>query len=231
MYGGMIVQKADHSGHRARMKKKLMQHGLDAFEPHEVLEILLYYAIPQRNTNDIAKNLIDRYGSLSSVFDASADSLKDAGLTEHQAIFLKLIPAVTRLYMLDKYNNPDKIIDFDDISTYILNKYIGYEEEENVLLILADTKGKEVYSGMIAHGDFDSADIPVRDIVSLAINHGASMAFIAHNHPSGVALPSSPDVIVTRSLQKALSLVKVTLLDHFIVADGDCVSMAESGMI
>ena len=224
------MQKADHSGHRARMKKKLAAHGLDVFEPHEVLEILLYYAIPQKNTNDIAKRLIDRYGSLSAVLDASAESLKDAGLTEHQALYLKLFPDVSRLYLVDKYQNPQKIIEFDQVSDYILNKFIGYEEKENVFLLLLDKKGKEVYCGMIAHGNFNSANFSIRDVVTLAINYGAVYAFLAHSHPSGLALPSRDDVTATIDVSKALRLVGVTLVDHFIVADHDCVSMAESGL-
>ncbi len=224
------MQKADHSGHRARMKKKLAAHGLDVFEPHEVLEILLYYAIPQKNTNDIAKRLIDSYGSLSAVLDASLDSLKNAGLTEHQALYLKLFPDVSRLYLVDKYQNPQKIIEFDQVSDYILNKFIGYEEKENVFLLLLDKKGKEVYCGMIAHGNFNSANFSIRDVVTLAINYGAVYAFLAHSHPSGLALPSRDDVTATIDVSKALRLVGVTLVDHFIVADHDCVSMAESGL-
>lgn len=225
------MQKADHSGHRARMKKKLLSQGLDIFEPHEVLEILLYYAIPQRNTNEIAKNLIAHFGSLSAVLDASMDSLRKAGLTEHQALYLKLFPSVTRLYLVDKYDNPEKTVNYEYIPDYIRDKFIGFEETENVLLFLMDKKGKEVYSGMIAHGDFDTARISIREIITLAINYGATAAFLAHSHPSGLALPSKEDVMVTRSLKEALKLVNVTLLDHYIVADHECVSLAESGLL
>lgn len=225
------MQKADHSGHRSRMKKKLLDKGLDVFEPHEVLEILLYYAVPQRNTNDIAKNLIDRYGSISAVFEASLDSLKENGLTEHQAILLKLIPDVTRLYMLDKYESPDKVIDFLNISEYIADRFVGYEQQEHVLLVLADKKGREVYSGMIAQGDFDNASVSLRQIISLAINYSASSAILAHNHPSGIARPSREDIISTRSFKEALSLVGVSLIDHYIVSGHDCVSLAECDLL
>nr|WP_316624140.1 JAB domain-containing protein [uncultured Ruminococcus sp.] len=225
------MQKADHSGHRSRMKKKLMQSGFDHMEPHEVLEILLYYAIPQRNTNDIAKNLIDRFGSISAVFDASVDMLKSAGLTEHQALYLTMFPDIARIYLVDKYENQDKIIDYDNITGFIRDRFIGLEEQENVLLILIDKKGKLVYSGIISQGDFNSASISIREIVTLAINYAATSAFIAHSHPSGLALPSKEDVLVTRDLKKALKLVGIHLLDHFIVADHECVSLAESGLI
>ena len=225
------MQKADHSGHRSRMKKKLMQNGFDHMEPHEVLEILLYYAIPQRNTNDIAKNLIDRFGSISAVFDASVDMLKSAGLTEHQALYLTMFPDIARIYLVDKYENQDKIIDYDNITGFIRDRFIGLEEQENVLLILIDKKGKLVYSGISSQGDFNSASISIREIVTLAINYAATSAFIAHSHPSGLALPSKEDVLVTRDLKKALKLVGIHLLDHFIVADHECVSLAESGLI
>ena len=225
------MQKADHSGHRSRMKKKLMQSGFDHMEPHEVLEILLYYAIPQRNTNHIAKNLIDRFGSISAVFDASVDMLKSAGLTEHQALYLTMFPDIARIYLVDKYENQDKIIDYDNITGFIRDRFIGLEEQENVLLILIDKKGKLVYSGIISQGDFNSASISIREIVTLAINYAATSAFIAHSHPSGLALPSKEDVLVTRDLKKALKLVGIHLLDHFIVADHECVSLAESGLI
>ncbi|MBQ3286226.1 MAG: RadC family protein [Ruminococcus sp.] len=225
------MQKADHTGHRSRMKKKLAQQGLDAFEPHEVLEILLYYAIPQRNTNDIAKNLIDRFGSFSAVLDAPIDLLLKAGLTEHQALYLKMFPDVTRLYLLDKYHNPDKVFDSSNVSAYILDRFIGFEETENVFLLLLDKKGKEVYSGMIGKGDFNSANVSVREIVTLALNYGAVYAILAHSHPSGFAMPSKDDILVTKDIKAALKLVKVDLLDHFIVADHDCVSLAESELM
>ena len=225
------MQKADHSGHRSRMKKKLLENGLDVFEPHEVLEILLYYAIPQRNTNDIAKTLIDRFGSLSSVLDASMEALRSAGLSEHQALYLKLIPAVCRRYISDKHDNPDKVFDFSKASEYIIDRFIGFENEENVLLVLIDAKGKVVYSGIIEKGDIGSANISMRNIVSLALNYSAVYALIAHNHPSGLALPSREDILVTRELIKALNLVNVKLMDHFVVADHDCISMAGSEFI
>lgn len=225
------MQKADHTGHRSRMKKKLAQQGMDAFEPHEVLEIMLYYAIPQRNTNDIAKNLIDHFGSFSAVMDAPLDALMKAGLTEHQALYLKMIPDVTRRYLLDKYHNPDKVLDGSDLAGYIIDKFVGYEETEHVFLLLMDKKGKEVYSGMICKGDFNSANISFREIVTLALNYGAVYAVIAHSHPSGYAMPSKEDVLVTKDLKKALKLVKVELLDHFVVADHDSVSLAETGLM
>ena len=225
------MQKADHSGHRARMKKKLIEHGLEVFEPHEVLEILLYYAIPQRNTNDIAKNLLAHFGSLSQVLDASMEALKDAGLTEHQATYLRLFREVSRLYLVDKYDNPKKVLTADGVADYIIDRFIGYEETEHVLLLLMDKKGKEVYCGMIAHGDFNTVNVSFRKILSLALNYGATTAILAHSHPSGFAMPSQEDVYTTFDLMDALGMIGVKLADHFVVADHDCISLAENGML
>lgn len=225
------MDKADHSGHRSRMREKYHKNGLDSFAPHEVLEILLYYAVPHRNTNDIAKRLIDRFGSLSCVLDAPMDMLMDAGLTENQATFLKLIPDVTRYYFCDRYDNPDKVLDVDTIAAYIADRFIGLEEQEHVLLLLTDKKSKELFCGFIAKGDFESAVMSTRTIVSTAMNYRATHAYLAHNHPSGMAVPSDTDIENTRKLKAALALVNVRLMDHYIVADHDCVSMALSNLM
>ena len=100
-----------------------------------------------------------------------------------------------------------------------------------MLLLLTDAKGREVFCGFISEGDFDAANYSIRSIVRLAINYGAFLAFVAHNHPSGVALPSGEDIRSTLKLRNALSLVGVRLADHYIVGDNECVSLAESGFL
>ncbi len=225
------MQKADHSGHRARMREKYLKSGLDVFAPHEILELMLYYAIPYKNTNDIAKNLISRFGSLDGVLDAPIDSLVEAGLTENQAIYLKLFPDITRIYYRAKYDSDDGPIDFDNLPDYISRRFIGLTSQERVLLILLDVKGKEVFSGFINEGNFEATRLSVRSIVRLAMNYGAVTAILAHNHPSGVALPSKDDINTTLYLRDALSLVDVNLIDHFIVANEECISMAQSDFL
>lgn len=222
------MQKADHSGHRSRMREKYRKNGFDAFAPHEILELMLYYAIPYRNTNDIAKLLIDRFGSLSGVLDAPVDALIEAGLTENQAVYLKLFPDITRLYYSAKYSADDGPLDFDSLPQYITPKFIGLGSRERVLLILADAKGREVFCGFISEGSFEELQLSVRRIVRLAMNYGANYAVLAHNHPSGVALPSPEDCKATSALKKALALVDINLIDHFIVANDECISMSQS---
>lgn len=216
-----------HEGHRGRVRKKFLLNGLDGFETHEALEFLLFYCVPMKNTSELAHRLLDSFGSLSAVFDAPFDALCDFGLTENQASMLKLIPEMSRLYIEDKHNNIDKIVDYDTLGDSILRKFIG-RENENVLLLLLDAKGKEVFCGVVSKGSINNTNIPIRKIVDYALRYNAKSAIIAHNHPSGVALPSRDDLEATANVKNALDLIGVRLLDHYIVADNDCVSLAQS---
>lgn len=220
---------SEHSGHRQRMRKKFIENGLDIFEMHEVLELLLFYAVPMKNTSILAHRLLNEFGSLSAVFDSPIDVLMDFGLTETQAVFLKLMPGISRLYLEDKHNNTKKIINPDSVGEYIIGKFIG-REEENVLALLLDAKGKEVYCGIISKGSINSTNVPIRKIVDLAMRYNAKSVILAHNHPSGVALPSKEDIDTTINVKNALELIGVMLVDHYIVADNDCVSLALSGI-
>ena len=225
------MKKADHSGHRERLRVRYLANGIEAFAAHEVLELLLFYAIPQRNTNDIAKNLIDHFGSFSGVFDASMDLLIEAGLTQNQAAFIKLIPDVMRRYTLDRHENDSKIVDIYSLSKTMPDRFIGKEDREHAMLLLVDSKGKEVFFGEISDGEFNATNISTRKIMRLALNYNAAGAILAHNHPNGLALPSQQDFRVTESLRDALRVVGVELLDHYIIADNECVSMALSGLL
>lgn len=216
-----------HSGHRARVRKKFLLNGIDSFETHEVLELLLFYAVPMKNTSELAHNLLDSFGSISAVLDAPVDALMNTGLTETQAVLLRLIPEITRLYIDDKHNNDSKIIDDETLPDKILRKFIG-RENENVLLLLLDAKGKEVFCGIVSKGSLNDTSLPVRKIVDYSLRYNAKSVIIAHNHPSGVALPSREDMETTANLKSALDVIGVRLLDHYIVADNDCVSLAQS---
>lgn len=212
------------------MKKKFLLHGFDVFEIHEALELMLYYAVPYKDTNPIAHRLLDQFGSLSAVFDAPLDRLIQAGLTENQATYIKILPQIARLYISDKEDNFDKIINLDTIDKYVVSKFIG-RNEEHILLLLMDAKFKEIYCGIVSVGTLTATSIPIRKIVDLAVRYNARSAVIAHNHPSGYAEPSKADLTSTRDILHALDLVGVYLLDHFIVADGDCFSMRQSNML
>lgn len=217
-----------HEGHRTRVKQKFLYDGIDGFEPHEILELLLYYAIPRRDTNEIAHKLIDTFGSLSAVFDAPVDTLmKVEGIGESAALLMKMVPELSRRYMDDKHSKNIKIIDIETAGTLLLNKFIG-RNNETVILMLMDIKGKLLFCGTINEGNFNTSDVYIRKIIELAMRYNACSAILSHNHPSGFALPSNDDLLTTQIVRDALALVNVKLLDHIIVADDDYVSIALS---
>ncbi|MEF2919462.1 MAG: JAB domain-containing protein [Acutalibacteraceae bacterium] len=219
-----------HSGHRDRLRKKFLANGFDNLEVHEVLELLLYYAIPRKDTNPIAHKLLADFGSFSAVLDAPIDKLKESGLSENCAIYLKLFPQICSMYMEDRNNNKDKIIDIDSVGERIKHKFIGRNYEAVVLLLL-DTKLKEVYCGVINKGSVSACEVYVRKIIELAVSYNSRYAVLAHNHPSGLALPSNDDIITTKKVYDALNLIDVSLVDHIIVADDDYVSLRDAGFM
>lgn len=219
-----------HNGHRDRLRKKFLDNSFDGLETHEILELVLYYAIPRKDTNPIAHRLIDNFGSISAVFDAPIDKLKEQGISENCAIYLKLIPQICRMYMDDKHNNKDKIIDINNAGEKLKHKFVGRDYEAVVLLLL-DSKFKEVFCGIISKGSISACEVYVRKVIELAVLYNAKFAVLAHNHPSGLALPSNADIATTKKVYQALRLIDVALIDHIIVADDDYVSLKESGFM
>ena len=217
----------EHSGHRDRVRKKFIDNGFDGFEPHEVLEMYLFYAIPRKDTNPLAHKLLNRYITISGVCDAPLDELmNDFSLSRSAAVFLKMLPQMSRLYIQSKTSN-DNVIDYEHMGECFVNMFIG-RTEECVALILGDAKGKLLFSDIIIKGALSSTSAPTRKIVDIALRHNAKCAFLAHNHPSGSALPSSADITATRLIKETLLSVGIDLVDHFIVTTDDYVSLAQS---
>lgn len=219
----------EHTGHRKRLKKKFIENGFDIFEPHEALEMYLFYAIPRKDTNPLAHRLLDRYLTIGGVCDAPIDELqREFGLSESASVFLKMLPEMSRLYTESKLSD-DYVIDYETLGDVFKAKFIG-RTNEAVALMLGDAKGKMIYFDIISKGSLNSASMPVRKIVDLSLRHNAKTAFIAHNHPSGSALPSRDDIDTTQTIFETLASIGVELVDHFIVTDDDYVSLRQSGI-
>ena len=216
-----------HKGHRERLRKKFIEEGIDALNDHQVLEYILFYAIPYRDTNPLAHKLINEYGSLSAVFDAKPQILKAAGYSDNVIGLIKLIPEISRRYHIDKTQNRSKIVETNRLCEYFEPRFIGRTNEVLYLLLL-DSKSKEVFSGIISQGTVKESDVPIRKIIQLAMTYDATAAVIAHNHPGGMALPSLDDIRTTKSVTKALDVVGIELIDHIIVSDDDSISLAQS---
>lgn len=207
-----------HKDHRKHTKDRFLSEGLDGFEPHNVLELLLFYSIPQRDTNETAHMLINRFGSLSAVFDAPYDDLLTVtGISEHSATLIKLIPAVSRRYAMEKNSKAARLSSIEDIGKYLVARYLGVTEE-TVLLLLLDNKFGLIDCVKIHEGSVNSSAITMRRLIETALFKRASMVVLAHNHPSGVAIPSSDDLFTTQQVKRAFDLVEIGMLAHIIVA-------------
>ena len=218
-----------HEGHRQRKRGQFLANGLEPFADHEALELLLFYAIPRRDTNAVAHDLINRFGSLEAVFSAPAEELmRVPGVGENAAALVCLVPQLCRRTRLAAA--PDILRSTADVGAFFLERFAG-ERDEIMYLACLDAKGKVLCCRKVAEGSAGGAEISVRKVVEIALRSGAIGVILAHNHPSGVALPSREDLAATRQISDALCAVGVALMDHIIVADGDFTSMADSGTI
>lgn len=218
-----------HGGHRGRMKDRFLKTGFTGFQPHNILELLLFYSIPQRDTNDLAHELIDRFGSLSGVFDAAYDDLlKIKGISHNTATLIKMIPELAGAYIEDR-NSAGIIMDtVEKIGDFLLSKYIG-ATNERIYLICLDNKFKLLNCAMMGEGSLNKVGFNPRRIMERAIQCSASSIVLSHNHPHGTALPSDADLLITRQLQEMASILEIRLWDHIIVAGDDYVSLSQSG--
>lgn len=219
-----------HDGHREKMRRRFLETGTDSFAEHEVLELLLFYAIPRRDTNELAHQLIDHYGSLDAVLSAPVEDLmKRPGIGENAAALLKLVPRVVQKAKLSV--NKDVVINGTEAAgAFLLERFYG-EKNEVIYQLCIDRKGKLLTCRRLNEGSADSSELNVRRLVENALLASASGVILAHNHPSGIALPSQEDYVATELADQALRVVGVELLDHIIVADGDYVSLADSGIL
>lgn len=218
-----------HSGHRQRMKDRFLAEGLDHFQEHEVLELLLYYCIPRQDTNPIAHALISRFGSLAQVLEAPAEELeKVPGIGSNAATFLRLITSVGRYYLVNRSMQECILPTIEKCGQYLLPFFYG-RRNETIYLLCLDAKCKVLCCREVSEGSVNSASISVRKIVEVALGANATTVVLAHNHPSGLALPSAEDVHTTRRVAAALDAVEITLADHIVVADDEFVSLAQSG--
>ena len=221
-------QKHHHTGHRSRVKTEFLARGLEGWPDHRVLELLLFYAIPQGDVNVLAHELIDRFGSLAGVLDASADELKKVpGVGEHTAVLLRLIPALSGRY-LDERSDFGEIIRTPDEAAAVLSPYFFAARNEMVYILCLDGKGKVLGVRKVSEGSIQASDISIRRIAEEAMGLRAAGIYLAHNHVSNLAFPSAADWQTTDVIRAAVGAVGLDLIDHIIFVDGDAISLNQS---
>ncbi len=217
-----------HDGHRQRMKERFISTGLKGFQDHEVLEMLLFYALPYRDTNGLSHVLIDAFGDLANVMDADyADLVKIPGVTPHIATLLTLSGQMAHRYQRERYSRGTLLYTTEDLGSYVLPYFIG-KKEEGVLMVAMDSKCKVLNTRFIFEGNVNSTLFNYRLAVQQALRDNATMIALAHNHPNGHAIPSNADIETTARFAEALALMDIRLVDHLIVAGDDFVSLAET---
>lgn len=223
----MKNEKNLHEGHRLRLKSRFLENGVSGFEPHNILELLLFYSIPRKDTNDIAHQLIKEFGSLSGVFDADVSELtKIDYITENSATLIKLIPAIAREYLIDKLMSTKKFSSLEHLKEYLISLFYGAQNECVYVLYL--TNAYELISSEKIHeGSVNSSHLSTRRLIESVIKNNASMIILAHNHPKGSTLPSMEDVETTSRIQATLNMINVGLIEHFIVNEHDCLPLLQ----
>lgn len=214
-----------HDGHRQRMRERFLKTGLQQFDKHEVLELLLYYSIPRTNTNDLAHRLIDRFKTVGRVLQASPEELMTVeGVGENTALYLSLLNQTVRYVGVERSTEVDVLHDTQAYVNYLKDFFSGVTNEQVYLLCL-DAKRMVLGHYLISEGSVTSANIPTRTVMSKALMSNAVYVVLAHNHPGGLAIPSPEDEEVTAYLKMMLQSVGVILLDHIVVSDKDYVSL------
>ena len=217
-----------HAGHRLRVKERFLHEGLDNFEPHQVMEMLLFFGIPMKDTNELAHRLLDAFGSVYRILEASFEDLKQVeGITDNVATLICFCGQLAKRYWIERCDIGKIMDSCQKIGEYVKYRFTG-EHNECVYLLSMDNRCKLLNCTKIANGSVNSADINVRLAMRQALKDNATQVAIAHNHPNGHAYPSSADIHTTEIFAKAFAVADIHLVDHIIVSEDDFVSMADT---
>lgn len=220
-----------HDGHRARLRETFLEHGLQSMNDINALELLLFYALPRRDTNETAHLLLERFGSLHGVFSAPFEDLREVdGIGDYAAALITLVPEIMKKSSLSRSREIRQIRSSAEAGEYLL-PYFMNEQDEVVYMLCLDTKRAVICCAEMGRGVVNTVDANIRRMVEKALKVKASSVILAHNHPDGIAIPSREDDIFTKALYNALETVGIRLEDHIIVADEDYISLADSGMM
>ena len=220
-----------HDGHRDRLKERYNEYGLDNFNDLNVLELLLFYAIPRRDTNALAHALLDHFGSLDAIFEASHRQLQEVtGIGSHAATLLTLVPEISKRCAVSRTRDITVFNNADAVGRYLIPR-LGPEKAEKALMLNLNPQKQLISCMELGAGVVDNVNLNIRLIVETALKARASSVVLAHNHPSGNPAPSRDDELITRRVRDALQLVEITLDDHVIIAGQAWFSFADSGLL
>lgn len=216
-----------HEGHRKRLRRSYIERGgLEGFHEHQILELLLFYAVGRRDVNPLAHKLIERFGSLRLVLGAGVEALMEAGLSENTAALLSLVNDIGQ--SLDRKEALDTVVRNTDDAFAICRSLLFRCKTETAAVICLDAKNRIIRVFTRSDGFADSVAALPKWIVDAAVTTKAQAVLLAHNHPSGASEPSEKDKESTLMLSRLLSAIGVTLYDHIIVTHSECFSIVRN---
>ena len=232
------MSEKDSQGHRERIKEKFLKNGIDGFAEYEILELLLTYCIPRKDTKPIAKELLNKFKSLDNVFKADFDKLSAIdGLGKNSIVFFKLIGDLPSIIYKDELKNKKlvdketlKISNKDVLLKYLRNK-IGYEEIEKFYVLYLSSSNEVIEFEENSVGTLDRSSVYPREIYKKIINLNAKSIILAHNHPSDNITPSKCDIELTNEIAKGLKNFGALLIEHIIITKNSYFSFLEEGLI
>ena len=214
-----------HAGHRQRIRERYEQQGLAGFAEHEVLELLLTFAIARKDVNPLAHELIAQFGSLAAVLEADKRELMRVnGVGENTAALITLMPQLLGLYRRSAMGEKPVITNISEARHYCQSLFFG-EHEEKVYLLCLDQAGRVLHPVLLRKGTVDEVNIYPREVVEMALRYRAHTVLLTHNHPSGSASPSQADLSVTLRIAHVLNAIGISLMDHLILAENEVISM------
>lgn len=218
-----------HRNHRQKVRERYYASGFKGVASHNILEMLLFFGIPYKDTNPIAHELIDKFGSLSAVLEADVADLKQVkGMTENAACLISMILPIYQRYKQDLITRRPNFNSIDETVEYLRSLYIDNNNIERIFVLCFDADDTLLTYRMVGEGDVSSARFDFRKFASAVLETNASTVIVSHNHPHGIAVPSFEDEQVTIRMASILNAFGVRFSDHIIVADKNYFSMKSS---
>lgn len=221
----------DHAGHRERLRQRFEENGLNGFAEHEVLELLLTYAIPRVDVNPLAHRLLDAFGTLGGVLEASSQELRQVpGMGERSAALITLMLPLLKRYQQSIMGKKQRFHTYNALAVFCASLFIG-SREEHFYLLCFDAKMQLTKTLLLGSGTADEVRVSPRQVAREAMRAGAVSVAVSHNHPSGDPAPSQEDTVLTQGIQDALSMMEIRLVDHVVVGLHEAFSMKRNGLI
>ncbi|SHF06214.1 JAB domain-containing protein [Alkalibacter saccharofermentans] len=220
-----------HTGHRQRMKNRYIKEGLDHFEDHQVLEMLLFFSVPRKDTNELAHRMLKEFGSLSTLFESTPEEIsRRCDVTQNTAVLVSMIPSLAKRYFKGRWGEKPLLNSSTKAGQYAVSLFTGLKYEAFYIICL-DSQNKASHAAKVHEGTINEAPVYPRLIVETALRHQANSVILSHNHPGGSLKPSNADIEVTKRIISAMEAISIKVVDHIIVAGELYYSFAENGRL